>query len=438
MGSFLLVAASFAMLGRGLIELQWFHSVWLLLGAPAIWIAAGDRRWAAAIATTVYLFYVGMFTFNYSSWMVPFYAWSFAGIVRSLDTRRAGWALLAGACAMWATLTIQRAAVLGPLALGLWVLGERKPVIPLLWLGGAVVGALPLLVVYAAQGEALTLVHGVLPIATAREYGAVAVSNGWLTTAEAVVEQLFSVFGAGLLLVGTAAVARASARRGSAQAPARPSAAWLFLLASVLGSAMGGGRFYLHYLAQYVPAIALMAGDPALVAAIRRRQAFLLVPLAALVWAAADVSRGEAHRYQVRPRRTPDGRTACELAGMLIRERTRPDESVFVWGWSGWPLYYWSSRRAPGRIYKPLGTLTTFNSNTAFKAGRAVRFRPGPRADEFIAEFDRRPPAFVVVTQSRNGQDPLLEFTALEQRLQRHYAPYKRYDDLLILRRRGR
>jgi hypothetical protein len=178
-----------------------------------------------------------------------------------------------------------------------------------------------------------------------------------------------------------------------------------------------------------------MAGDLTLVATIRARRPFLLVPVAVLAWAVVDVARGDAHRYATRPRRTAAGQTATELVGTFIRQRTQPTDTIFVWGWSGWPVYYWAQRRSPGRVYKSLGTLTTFNGNTAFNAGGPVAFRPGPAAIEFLADFDRRPPAYVVVASGSRAMDPLIDFVALEQRLQRDYTALKRFDDLLILRR---
>jgi hypothetical protein len=440
---------------------QWFHTAWLLLGAPAIWLAAtaggGQRRWSAAIATTVYLFYAGMFTYNYSAWMVTPYAWAYAGIVRSLATGNRRWAVLAGVAAAIATLTIQRAVVVGPLAVVLWWLARRRgdaggrPATLGWWIAGAVLGGAPLLGFYYAQGEASTLLHAVLPFATAGDYAASAVGKGAWASVQAVVEQLFAVFGLAMGLLVVVAIARVDDRRSDARELDRPTASWLFLLASIAGVSLGGARFYVHYLPQYVPALALMCGDTAIPGAFRRafdraaRRRVLAVVVVfgaafALLWAGLDVARGRADRYEGRPRRDGKGRTAAQLAGAHIQARTGPDDRVFVWGWSAWPTYYWADRRAPGRVYKPLGTLTTFNANTAFAHGTGMRLRDGAAPAGFIAEFDARPPAYVVVSRSFQAsfgaqRDPLLDFIALEQRLQRDYILEREYDDLTVLRR---
>jgi hypothetical protein len=139
-------------------------------------------------------------------------------------------------------------------------------------------------------------------------------------------------------------------------------------------------------------------------------------------------------------RRLRDGRTAAQAAGEHIRARTGDDATIMAWGWTAWPVYYWADRRSATRVYKEMGTLTTFNANTEFGDGAGPVFRPGPAADEVIADFDRAPPAFFVYSPSLVDAfgarpDPLEQFTALRDRLRADYVLDAQYGDLQLYQR---
>ncbi|MEM6292122.1 MAG: hypothetical protein AAGA54_12680 [Myxococcota bacterium] len=449
LGSFYLVAMSFAAFGRDLGTLQWFYTGWMLLGAPALWFAVGPddrsapRRLAAALSVAVYLYYAGMFTYNYTSWMVPAYAWSYVGIVRGLRTRTLGWALLGGATAAVATVTMQRGAVLGPFALVLFGLEARRRGPAWTVLGGWIVGALLagalLAAPYLVRGELGAVVEAIFPWRVVADYTAAPNTNP-LQALVHLPGHLLTTFGAGLA-VGI--IALATELRSRERAWLAPAA---FLVASIIGAGLGGGRFYLHYLVQLVPAVAAMAGSVALAATWldettpRWRLATAGACVAVLLGCAFAVSSGAAHRYEARARRLDSGKSAAQAAGAHIAARTTPEQRIYGWGWTTWRVYFWADRRAPGRYYKALGRLTTFNSNTAFDAGGDVVFRPGPHADAFIEDFDANPPTYVVLSPSFTDTlgarvDPLQDFTALRERLERGYRPEAQFGDLTLLRR---
>ena len=253
---------------------------------------------------------------------------------------------------------------------------------------------------------------------------------------------LARTFGGGLLL---GALALAVERRAGAN-----DRRWLspvaFLVASIVGAGLGGGRFYLHYLVQLAPAVAALCGNVALACvwlgddAPRWRTATAATAAAVPLGCAASVSSGTAQRYEARARRLENGKSAAQVAGAHIAARTTPDDRIYGWGWTTWRVYFWADRRAPGRYYKALGRLTTFNSNTAFDAGGDVAFRPGPHAEAFIADFDAHPPAYVVLSPSFTDAlgarvDPLQDFHALRKRLERDYRPEAKFGDLTLLRR---
>ena len=458
-GSFWLVAAVIALLGRGLLALQAVHTLWLLAAAPAVWLVASDcarahpepeRKTTAALATAVYLTFAPMFSYNYSSWMMPPYAWAVAAAVLGFRTDRRVWHLLVGVLSVFAYVSIQRAVVLAPLLGGLWWWARRKgapgasPRTLLWWVVGAAVGTLIVVAPYVPSGRVDAVVFGVVPLDTAARYTAVA-NAPVLATALGATRQLVVTFWMGVLLTAAGGwTSRVAQRSGDGLASDTWVVGGLWLAASIAGAALGGGRFYIHYLVQYVPAVAILAAHPSLGRLLHRRDKRASAVVAATVAAQLlEVGLGRGHRYEARARRLESGVTAGQAAGQHIREYSAPGEPVLCWGWTAWRVYYWSQRRAPGRVYKPMGTVTSFNGNTEFNVGGDIEVRLGPDADAFIAEFDANPPGYFVYSPSLEStfgaaSDPLQRFTPLMERIARDYALEAAYGDLRLFRRRAR
>lgn len=451
-GAFELAALSIAMLGRSLEALQLVYAVWLLFGAWAVaWAAeavyADDNpahRESTATAAMVALVAMGMFSYNYTGWMTPASAIAVGAALRGLRTNRLPWSVLAGAAACLAVVIIQRAVVLAAVLPILWSWARARKLpgaawsAVLAWLLGALAMALVVAMPWIAAGRLGTLVDALAPWSVARDYSGA--SSGGLGVLPALAKQLLQVFWFPLGVIALAAYAARESRWGwSAWVP---GVAWLSL--SIVAAGIGGMRFYLHYLVQYAPALGLLAGHPALHARVYTRDRVLAALLGALVLAQlVEIGLGRGHRYEAMARRLQSGRTAAQAAGAHIRERPSPDDTVMAWGWTAWPIYYWSERHSATRVYKPLGTLTTFNTNTEFGNGPGPVFRPGPIADEVIASFDRRPPAYFVYSPSMVDAfgarpDPLEHFTELRDRIARDYVAEAQYGDLVLFRRRGR
>jgi hypothetical protein len=452
-GAFELAALSIALLGRSLESLQLVFALWLALGAWAVgWAAravhADDdaARWSATVATAVALVAMGMFSYNYSGWMTPASAIAVGAGLRGLRSDRRAWSFVAGAATCLAVLTIQRAVVLVALLPCLW-LWARKVGLPgarwsvvLVWIAGGVLMATVVAMPWLLAGRLDALVRGIAPWSVARDY-ADASSGGSIGVLPAAAWQLLRVFWFAVGLVAVTAIASAIDRdRHERFASWIPGVAWLAL--SIVAAGIGGMRFYLHYLVQYAPALGLLAAHPALIRGLRARDRVVVVVVGLLVAAQlVEIGLGRGHRYEAMARRLRDGRTAAQAAGAHIRERTTVDATVMVWGWTAWPVYYWSERSSATRVYKPLGTLTTFNTNTEFGQGTGPVFRPGPIADEVIADFDRAPPSYFVYSPSMilafgAQTDPLDDFTALRERLRADYIVEAQYGDLQLLRRR--
>ncbi|MEM9463336.1 MAG: hypothetical protein AAGF11_54845 [Myxococcota bacterium] len=466
-GAFLWAAISTGLLGRSLEALQLAHLLWLALGGLGVWWAAralydrdrndDDERIGprcAAVATATYLVSAAMFTYNYSSWMTPASALAVGMALRGLRRGTGAWSVGAGAMAMLAFVTIQRAATLGVVLPGLWWWARRRGWsgarlrAPAGWLLGAGLALLPLGLWYAdARGE---LGRALFPVATGLDYAAAAEGSVLSTVALACV-QLVTVF---WFPVGLVTLAGLAAWREPSRGPSRDLGRWipglLWLIASMIGAGLGGLRFYVHYLVQYAPALALLAGHPALVRAGTRamgasapRFSRVVLTLAVLLGLGqlVEIGLGQGHRYEAMARRLEGGQTAAQAAGAHIRRHSAADAPVLAWGWTAWRVYYWSRRRSPSRIYKPLGSITTFNTNTAFDSGTGLRFRDGPYAAELIEAFDRDPPAYFVyspsMVQTFGAQpDPLYEFGELARRIERDYWPEAQFGDLVLHRRR--
>jgi len=457
-GSFLMVAGIFEVLGRDLLMVQLAHVLWLLLGALAVGLLcrelvrdeddAAVRSTAVAMGVLVYLGFAPMFTYNYSSWMMPAYAWAVAA--GWIGLRRGGrrWPLLAGAASMLAVLTIQRAGVLGLLLPAMWFWQRRRGANGAtagalgLWVAGAALMFVPWWMPYAREGQTSALLGGVFPIDVALAYTAKA-DAGLGTIVVGALGQLGTTFWMAVAIVLLGVVAARGER-------SRGRDLWIlggaWLAASIAGAAIGGGRFYVHYLVQYVPALAVLAAHPSLASTLLGRDdapgttKLVRIGVAATIAAQLlEVGLGHGHRYEAKARRLQNGNTAAQAAGAHIRERTPADARIAVWGWTGWRVYYWADRRAPGAVYKPLGTLTTFNSNTAFSPGEGIELVEGPRTKEYIDAWDAHPPTYFVYSPSFEAtfgatKDPLQSFAPLLERLERDYVPEAAYGDLRLFR----
>lgn len=475
--SFFLIAAVFRV-SRSIRAVHAAYAIWLLLGAPAIWIAAralyrdgrdeadnrdaraGDpRALAPAIATSLYLFTAGLFDFNYAAWLMPPYAWSFALLCLGLHDRRTRgvrWHLLAGLFASLAYLFKAQAVVLALLfpAMFLWARRRGEPGASWrawpAWIAGAALGVLPLAAFYASRRALPDLARGLFPLGDAAAYSAGSTAlKTYLGALWYVPSQHLRVFPLAITLGVAALVGVRRAAAGPAQIANHPSLvpALLFYGASVLGCSIGT-RFFIHYLPQCLPAAALLGAHPA-------ARDWLLAPRAALASRAAYVA-SRAHAAlatglllfllgsipfldEILPdnRGSPD----VEAAGKYVRARTTPGEHLFVWGWPGWGVYYFSERRSPSAIFKVLGQVTTYNDNTGFSSSHAIRFKPGPLADRLLADLRARPPSFIVRAVPffpHTARDPLDEWPELKTMLDDEYQMLKRYPRLAVYERKGR
>ncbi|TPV95008.1 MAG: hypothetical protein B7733_12340, partial [Myxococcales bacterium FL481] len=398
-GTFFVYAACFAAFGRALMPIQIAYAGWLASGAVAVWLASRhlyrDSGGGRGLAAGLYLGLTASFAPNYAAWMVPAYAWAFAAVV--VASAR-GSPLLHGLAGAWAGIAFlfkAQACVLAVVFVAVWSWARRRGwgganvLAPLCWVLGGLLAFAPLVGRYAWAGALESLWRGVVPVAVASDYATSSASVG-LDLAWRVPGQLITVFPLGSMLAAVAAFGAWRTRRVDTLVPAA-----VLLLAAVLAAGLGGQRYYLHYLVQYVPGLAVIAAHPAWIDGLtwsgRRASTQRVARLvgAGLVVVGVGLELGRVlrtggHRYEAMARRLEDGRTPAQAVGEHIRVRSGPDETMWAWGWTAWRAYFWADRAACTAVYKPMGVLTTFNQNTAFSDGGVIMWRAGPRADEVV------------------------------------------------------
>ncbi len=463
-GTWFLFAAIFRVISREMWAVQAVYTGWCLLAAPALWLAARalygrGRADAGALpagaAVLLYLGAIGWFDLNYSAWMTTPYAWAFACLIVGLR-RDVWWShLLGGVFAALAVAFKAQAFVLAPTFALVWIWGRwrgepgaRWSAWPL-WLLGSLLGLAPWLLWYAQRGALPELISGLFPVQIAREYGQRSVGESWwLWRAGRIPQQLVGVFPLHVALAAAALLGAWFMRRERTPLPGPLLPTLIFFAMSVVGCGVGGLRFYIHYLTQYLPALALLAAHP-LVADYLRRSVrpgaprWERLPAAALaitcvVSTAVQVVQiplGKAARVDHR------GNAYARVAGEWIKARTSPEDTVQVWGWAAWSVYYWADRRAPSPVFKVLGQVTDYNQNGMFARSKGTDFRPGPAADMMLAALIAAPPAyFVRAVPFFPGvqEDPLDQWTPLRDLLARQYVQRIRFGKLRVYELRSR
>jgi len=460
-GTFFLVAAIFNYLGRSVPVVAGVYLAWAALAGPAIWIAAKSlygRRDTAAAAVLLYLAWIGTFDFNYSAWMTTMYAWAFACVIAAIRSGRPWLHLAAGTCAALALTLKGHAVVLAPVFALVWLWGRRNGepgatwIAWPLWLVGAALGFAPLVGWFAAHGATDALMAGLVPIAEARVYaGRIDPEDLWLLKIWRIPLQHIRVFPLHSLLVGAVLVGawwRRRAERGGDvpedrslfAAPLAPQL--IFWSFSVVGCGLGGWRFYVHYLPQYLPALALLAVHPLGLGwwRARGRAGWWLIG-ATVVMSTVLVVRiplGLATNIDYR------GSKNADKVGAYINARTRPDETILVWGWAAWATYFYADRRSPSAIFKVLGQVTEYNQNGMFTRSKSADFKPGPYADLLLADMKKAPPAYIIKTPSffpGVKLDPMRQWPAMQQFVSQSYTLAQKFGRIRLFelkaRRRG-
>jgi hypothetical protein len=434
------------MLFAPLIELGGMRAVW---GAAIVWGAllslatgalaqitwgrvAGPR---AAVLHAACAAIASDGDINYSFWMAtPFTlaaTCACAGAVTAAGRRVLGLWLCAGALALLAVAIKPSAWPLGGLFAVLLgrdvVQGRTAKALASAGAGllGATLSATLLALPYLVRGELRALQAGLADVsAFGHEYvGVVTGALGGRAAAvwagmPCLIEQL-----PGPLVLAT--LGASNLFRPSGTRPPLGLAAWAFVLAAFVGTTYTL-RFFSHDNAQLWPALALIAVRPAGLLAhaldLAARVPVLPLPAAALVgltaaWPGFDLRWGFVHYMAERDHMVDD--ICKELLPHLP-----PDDPVLGWGWSAWSVYEHCQRRAPGRVFKVVATVTTVNTNTCNNGFGPMLLRAGPEPARFLADVTAHPPSLFLWSSyfSEMGGDPLDDWSAMREFVKAHYA----------------
>ncbi|MCC6414934.1 MAG: hypothetical protein IT582_03380, partial [Opitutaceae bacterium] len=225
----------------------------------------------------------------------------------------------------------------------------------------------------------------------------------------------FGMVAAGWLLV----VAFRGQGRRQADFPLLP---WLILgwTASGLASTVLSGRDFAHYSIQVLPGLSLACGW-----VWPRLWKMNCAPLTRVITRGVllTVLLGLGY-HAVKRSATFDTRESLSLdVAQVIRDHTRADERIFVWGYE--PELYVLSHRLPATRFIYAVFLTGMIPWTNIDPLRDTSYAIVPGSwDDFWADFQRSPPALIVDTRGNRGfgKYPLRQQTELWRVIQRDYV----------------
>ncbi len=206
-------------------------------------------------------------------------------------------------------------------------------------------------------------------------------------------------------------------------------------LALALLAASSMYRFFPHYYLQAAPFMALAVGA-ALDGPFRRRlTAFSsrMVVSAFAVFIMFCAALGCIFGEKVDGRLAHD-RTVIDM-GKLIEATTRPDDRIFVWGFSSW-LYQYAHRRPAGRyVFETYvtGFVPWFWEKLSIEKARIV---PGS-VEALLGDLDRETPEIVVDAGSIMMARPMRAYDAPAAWLHAHYCFEVRIGALDMYRRKA-
>lgn len=436
-GAFLLFAPLLALGGMRMVwaaAVLWGTSLSLATGAlaGAVWGKGAGPRAAVLHAACAVIASDG--DINYSFWMAtPFVVAAACSAAAALapDTRRAAALWFASGLASMLAVAIKPSA--WPVCLlfaGLLARDlarkklERVAVAVAAGVAGAAVTAALIILPFALAGELAGLARGLADVAAfGNEYVAI-VAQALGGRTRAIVAGMPCLFEQMPGLVVLAAFGASTLFPGRGPKPPLAFAAWLFAVAAFLGVSYTL-RFFSHDNVQLWPALAVIAVRPAGIVArlldLVERVRFALLPATlglGLSAAAPGLEQrwGYVHYMAERDHEVAD--ICREVAPFL-----RPTEPVLAWGWSAWSVYEHCARRAPGRIFKVVASVTTINTNTCNNGFGPMTLRPGPAA-RFFSEITENPPGLFLWSSyfKEMGGDPLEDFEPLRAFLAAHYA----------------
>jgi hypothetical protein len=196
-----------------------------------------------------------------------------------------------------------------------------------------------------------------------------------------------------------------------------------------------GRRFFGHYFLQPELPLAILAAAPVASLWLRRPRLVIAgVGLPALVFFLVAVLPRYTRKYVYM--HDPD----YWAVGQAAAARTRPSESIWVWG--NVPQIYYTAERMPGVRFTFCNYLTGLSPGTRSEYDPTVdpRRNAVPHAwDDVVSDLESRRPALVIDTAAAGmksyGKFPIKDFPVLEDYLTAHYRPDGVVDGVVFYRR---
>jgi 4-amino-4-deoxy-L-arabinose transferase-like glycosyltransferase len=202
-------------------------------------------------------------------------------------------------------------------------------------------------------------------------------------------------------------------------------------LALALFAASSMYRFFPHYYVQAWPFFALVAGSIADRASRRAASRHALVGFGAFMLAGAGLGLYFGEKA--------DGRVAHDetILSMahVVEVTTKPEDRVFVWGFSPW-IYGYSHRKPASRFVfhtYPTGFVPWYGEKLSVEAARVV---PGSM-EALLGDLERERPAVIVDAGAVMMNRPMRTYRATADYLYAHYCFEMRVGALDLYRRKG-
>lgn len=208
-------------------------------------------------------------------------------------------------------------------------------------------------------------------------------------------------------------------------------------LASSVIALCAGGRFFGHYFHVILPALSVLAAGPLLAFWDRFARLRPVVTLLFVVPALVALSVSSVLRTTVLGHFDP--KPPYETVAARVREISRPDDSIFVWGHST-ELYVFS-RRPDGTRFSFCDYLTGTSPGTRSATGQAdpTPNVVGPAWNMLFDDLARRKPRFLLDASAAGwdgyGRFPLTRYPRLSDYVRAHYVERERVAGVVIYER---
>ncbi|MGC6417932.1 MAG: ArnT family glycosyltransferase [Bradymonadia bacterium] len=444
-GSFYVTASVWQWFGRSMHTLQsfaLFMSCLSMLGMFALGALLYGRN-AGLMSAGLYCVLspiTDSIDANYGAWMIGPYLWATVFALNGVKSGRLRWFLVAGFTLALAGLLKRQAALIFPLLVCLpfisqfaswpngWA-GIARPKKALgAFMGGLAIGFAPILIWYASQGALGQFVGAYFFSESGWKYvqGQVSWSARFLRIGDGFIGFAMYVATPALLAVLTAS----RLLTVGTQWTARGIFLAAFFLLSFVGAALGL-RFFKGYYLQVLPALLLIAVHPNgyighwFTAETWRQPVHKFKRLALLLGSIGILMPAVLHDLEqvqtIRKRRQSPRDAVAQKIGRHIRNHSKPDDSIWVWGRWAWPVYFHANRPIATDFPKSLGVFTTTLTNTWRRATKNTAFDPKSPWPELITQLKRDEPKFIVLSHNENYR----KFNGLNRLLRQRYQPVK-------------